>query len=75
MGVIEPSSGSNLTLVPAFNSGDDFVEIGRLSEGLWHLIGLVEEAVDGDLEVDHGSKDATFQSLFGELGEEDPPRH
>ena len=56
--------------MPAFNSGDDFVGLGRPSEGLWHLIGLVEEAVDGGLEVDHGSKDTTFQSLFGGLGEE-----
>ena len=56
--------------MPTFDSGDDFVGLDRPSEGLWHLIGLVEEAVDGSLEVDHGSKDTTFQSLLGELGEE-----
>jgi len=36
-------------MVPAFDGGDDFVWIGRPSEGLGRLIGLGEEAVDGDL--------------------------
>jgi hypothetical protein len=57
-------------LVPAFDGRDDFVGIGRPSERLWQLISLGEEAVDGGLQVDDGSKDATFQSLFAELGEE-----
>jgi hypothetical protein len=45
------ASGWNLThgALPAFNGGDDFVWIGRPNERLWHLIGLGEEAVDGDL--------------------------
>jgi len=45
-------------LVPAFDGGDDSVGIGRPSEGFWHLIGFGEEAVDGRLQVDDGSKDA-----------------
>jgi hypothetical protein len=56
-------------LALAFDGGDDFAEIGGPSEGFWHLIGLGEETVDGGLQVDDGSRDAWFQSLFGELGE------
>jgi hypothetical protein len=36
-------------MVPAFDGGDGFVWVGRSNERLWRLIGLSEEAVDGDL--------------------------
>jgi hypothetical protein len=36
-------------MVPAFDGGDDFVWIGRPNKRLWRLVGLGEEAVDGDL--------------------------
>jgi hypothetical protein len=36
-------------LVPAFNGGDDFVGIGGPGEGLWLVVVLNEETVDGGL--------------------------
>ena len=57
-------------LVPAPDGGDDFVGIGGPDEGLGHLVGLVDEAVDGGLEIDDGAEDAAFQSALGQLGEE-----
>ena len=48
--------------MPSFDGGDDFVWIGGPGEGLWVVVGLVEEAVDGDLEVDNGAEDAAFQA-------------
>lgn len=37
--------------MPALDGGDDFVGIGGPGEGLWLLVVLGEEAVDGGLEV------------------------
>jgi len=37
-------------LVPALDGGDDFVGIGGPGEGLWLLVVLGEETVDGGLE-------------------------
>ena len=34
------------------------------------MIGLGDEAVDGDLKIDDGSEGATLQSPFCEFGEE-----
>ena len=56
--------------MPSFDGGDDFVWIGGPGEGLWVVVGLVEEAVDGDLEVDNGAEDAAFQAPLRELREE-----
>lgn len=39
-------------LMPAFDCGDDCVGIGGPCEGLRHLVGLLDEAVDGGLKVD-----------------------
>src|SRR5665213_2213832 len=55
--------------MPAFDGSDDFGWVCGPFEGLWHLISLGDEAVDGGLEIDDGSEDATFQSLLGQLGE------
>ena len=38
--------------MPALDGGDDFVGIGGPDEGLWAVVGLGEEAVDGGLEID-----------------------
>ena len=56
--------------MPSFDGGDDFVWIGGPGEGLWVVVGLVEEAVDGDLEVDNGAEDAAFQAPLRELRKE-----
>src|SRR5882672_8348617 len=55
--------------MPPFDGCDDFVGVGGPSEGLWHLICLGDEAVDGGLEIEDGSEDAAFQSPLGQLGE------
>ena len=57
-------------MVPASDGGDDFVGIGGPGEGLGHLVGLLDEAVDGDLQLVDGAEDAALQSSFGELGKE-----
>ena len=56
--------------MPSPDGGDDFVWIGGPGEGLGHLVGLLDEAVDGGLEIDDGSEDAAFQSSLRQLGEE-----
>ena len=49
--------------MPSFDGGDDLVWIGGPDEGLWVVVGLVEEAVDGDLEVDNGAAAFQFESF------------
>ena len=56
-------------LVPASDGSDDFVGIGGPGERLWHLVCLVEEGVDGDLQLVDGAEHTAFQSSSGELGE------
>src|SRR5271165_257620 len=55
--------------MPAFDGGDGFVGVCGPCEGLWGLVCLGEEAVDGGLEVDDGSEDAALQSSLGQRGE------
>jgi hypothetical protein len=57
-------------LVPTPDSGDDFVWISGPFEGLWHLVGLRDEAIDGGLEIDDGMEDAVLESSPCQLGEE-----
>ena len=57
-------------MAPAVDGGDDFVGIGGPDERLGVVVGLIDVAVDGGLEVDDGSKDAALQSALGEGGEE-----
>ena len=54
----------------SFDGVDDFDWIGGPGEGLWVVVGLVEEAVDGDLEVDNGAEHAAFHAPLRELCEE-----
>ena len=56
--------------MPAFDGGDDFVRVGGPSEGLGMGVVIVEETIDGFLEIGHRAKDAAFESAFGEDGEE-----
>src|SRR5665213_4006548 len=55
--------------MPTFDGGDDFVWVSGPCEGLWCLVCLGDEAVDGGLEIDDGSEDASFQTSLGQLGE------
>ena len=54
--------------MPAFDGGDDFVRVRGPCEGLWRLVCFGEVSIDGFLEIDDGSEDATLQTLLGQLG-------
>ncbi len=56
--------------VPAIDGCGDFVWICGPGKGSWVIVGLVEEAVYGGLEVDDGAKDAAFEAALRQLGEE-----
>ena len=56
--------------MPTFHGGDDVVWVGGPDEGLGPHVVLVEEAVDGGLEVDEGMEDASLEASCGEPGEE-----
>ena len=53
--------------MPTGSGGDDFVGIGGPGEGLWLLVVIEDEAIDGGLEIDDGAEDTTFQSTSAEL--------
>src|SRR5580765_8759339 len=55
---------------PAFDGSDDFVGVGGPDEWFWVIVGLGNEAIDGDLKIDDRSEDAASQTPLGELGEE-----
>ena len=57
-------------LVPSPDGCDDGVGIGGPGEGAGFCVVLVDEAVDGGLEVDDGVEDAAPEPPLGELGEE-----
>jgi len=54
---------------PSFDGGDDLVWVGFPDKRLWGLVVLLDEAVDGRLEIDEGVEDAVFEPSAGELGE------
>jgi ComEC/Rec2-related protein len=56
-------------LVPTPDGSDDFVGVGGPSEGLRVVLGLVEESVDGGLEIDDRAEDTALQASLGEFGE------
>lgn len=56
--------------MPAPDSGDDVVGVGFPDEGTRILVVLLDEAVDGCLQVDNGMEYAVFQPPPGELGKE-----
>jgi hypothetical protein len=55
-------------LVPSFDGGDDAVRVGGPDEGFGIIVGLVDEAVDGGLEVGDGAEHAALEATPGELG-------
>ena len=56
--------------MPTGRGGDDFVWIGGPDEGLWRLIVIDQEAIDGGLKADDGMDAAAFEQSLGQLGEE-----
>ena len=56
--------------MPTIGGGDDFVWIGGPDEGLWLLVVVGDEAIDGGLEIDDALGDAALQAPLGEDGEE-----
>jgi hypothetical protein len=52
------------------NGGDDLGGVCGPEEGLRVMVGLVEIAVDGGLEVDDRSEHAALQASLGQGGEE-----
>ena len=56
-------------MVPSLDGADDFIRVGGPDEGLGIIVGLVDEAVDGGLEVGDGAEHATLETAPGKLGE------
>ena len=56
-------------MAPSFDGGDDLLRDSGPFKGFRFFVGLGDEAVDGDLQVDKGIKDATLEATSGELGE------
>src|SRR5258707_14157132 len=56
--------------MPTIGGGDDFVWIGGPDEGLWLLVEVGDEAIDGGLEIDDAFEDAALEAPLGEDGEE-----
>jgi hypothetical protein len=56
--------------MPASDGGDDFVRIGGPFEGFGMGVVMVEEPIDGGLQIGHRSEDAAFESSLRQGGEE-----
>ena len=56
--------------MPSFDGGDDFGWVCSPCEGLWIIVGFIEEAFDRSLEFADRSEDAALEASFGEFGEE-----
>jgi hypothetical protein len=57
-------------LLPSFDSSEDPFWIGRPNEGFGVGVGIGDEAVDGELQVDDGLEYSALEALARELGEE-----
>jgi hypothetical protein len=57
-------------LLPAFDSSEHAFWVRGPSEGFGISIGICDEAVDGELQVDDGLEDAALEALARKLGEE-----
>jgi hypothetical protein len=55
--------------MPTIDGGDDFVWIGGPDEGLWLLVVVGDEAIDGGPEIDDAFEDAALEAPLGEDGE------
>ena len=56
--------------MPSAYGGDNFIRVGSPDEGFWLHIVLFQEAVDRSLQIEDRTEHASFQSPFGERGEE-----
>ena len=54
---------------PAIDGSDDFVGIGGPDKGLWFIVCLGKEAIDGGLEFDDGAEHTALEAAAGQLGE------
>lgn len=52
-------------LMPTSDGGDDFIGIGGPSEGFGVSVVLIEEAIDGGLQIGDGAEDAALEPAFG----------
>jgi len=52
------------------DGGNDLIGIGLPGERLRLLVMLLDETIDGGLEVDDGAEGAVLEAAAGELGEE-----
>jgi hypothetical protein len=52
--------------MPTIGGGDDFVWIGGPDEGLWLLVAVGDEAIDGGLEIDDAFEEAALEAPLGE---------
>ena len=57
-------------MIPTSDGSDDFIGIGGPHEGLGVIVGFLQEAVDGGLEIDNRAEDPAFEAAFGQFGEE-----
>jgi hypothetical protein len=57
-------------LMPAFDGGDDFVWIGDPLDGFRIGVVVFEKPVDGGLEIDDRTEDATLEATLRQGGEE-----
>ncbi len=55
-------------MLPTFDSGEDPFWIGRPNEGFGVCVGIGDEAVDGELQLNDGLKYAALEPLTRELG-------
>ena len=51
-------------MVSARCGGDDFIWVGGPDEGLWLLVVVGDEAVDGGLEIDDALEDAALEAAL-----------
>ena len=56
--------------MPTIGGGDDFVWIGGPDEGLWLLVVVGDEAIDGGLEINDRSEDAPLETPPGQSREQ-----
>ena len=56
--------------MPTIGGGDDFVWIGGPDEGLWLLVVVGDEAIDGGLEINDRSEDAPLEPPSGQPREQ-----
>jgi hypothetical protein len=48
--------------MPTIGGGDDFVWIGGPDKGLWLLVVVGDEAIDGGLEIDDAFEEAALEA-------------